>query len=309
MLLSVVIPVYNETANIDLLTLELQAVLEKLVTDYEIIFVDDGSMDETFTLIKTISAMNPRVKGISLSRNFGHQVALHAGLERSSGDVTITMDGDLQHPPGVIPELLAKHQQGYHVVNTIREETKGVSLFKKLTSALFYKMINAFSDLHIHAASADFRLMDRKFLDAFLLLTERDRFTRGLVSWLGFKQAFIPYTSPSRKHGKSKFTFRKMFRFALDGITSFSARPLRFSLYVGLFVFVTGIVYACYALYEYFHDQTVRGWASLLITVLILGGIQLFTIGVIGEYLARVFNEAKHRPLYLVKEEAGFEKK
>jgi glycosyltransferase involved in cell wall biosynthesis len=300
--ISIVIPLLNEDGNIMILYDALLPVVEKISLDYEIIFVDDGSKDDSFEIINQLNKKNNRVLGISLSRNFGHQIALTAGMEHSSGEVVITMDADMQHPPEIIAELYKKYNEGYDIVNTIRTETADSGVFKKATSHFFYKLINNLSDIHIEPAAADFRLMNRKTVNAFLQLKEKDRFTRGIISWLGFKQGMVEYTAPARFSGKSKYSVLKMFRFAADGITSFSAKPLRISFFSGLIVSLIGLLYAIYAVIEYFGGKTIPGWTSILVSVLIIGGVQLISIGIIGEYLARVFNEAKNRPMYLVKQ-------
>ena len=300
--ISIVIPLLNEEGNIDVLYNALVPVVEKISMDYELIFVDDGSKDNSFSIITKLSEQNSKVLGISLSRNFGHQIALAAGMEHTSGELVITMDADMQHPPAIILDLYNKYKEGYDIVNTIRTETADSGVFKKITSSWFYRIINRLSDIHIEPAAADFRLMNRKTVTAFLQLKEKDRFTRGLISRMGFKQAMVEYTAPSRFSGKSKYSVFKMFRFAADGITSFSAKPLRISFFAGLIVSLIGLLYAIYAVIEYFGGQTIPGWTSILVSVLLIGGIQLISIGIIGEYLARVFNEAKNRPMYLVKQ-------
>jgi len=299
-LLSIVVPCFNEESNIEQLINELVPVIKNL--NYEIIFVDDGSKDNTFLLIKNISEKNKNISGISLSRNFGHQVAIMAGMQQSKGDLVIMMDADIQHPPQIIPQLIAEYEKGFDIVNTKRLETKGESIFKKLTSKSFYSLINFLSDVKIEPASADFRLMSRKAVDAFLQFEEKDRFTRGLVSWMGFKQSIIEYKASSRYSGKSKYTFKKMFRFGMDGITSFSTKPLRISFYTGFIVFFIGIAYSIYAIIKNILGETVPGWTSILVSVLIIGGIQLLSVGIIGEYIARIFNETKARPLYFIKD-------
>jgi len=300
--ISIVIPLLNEDGNVRVLYEALLPVVEKISPDYEIIFVDDGSKDNSFDIINEICQQNKRVLGISLSRNFGHQIALTAGMEHASGEVVVTLDADMQHPPEIILDLYNKYKEGYDIVNTIRTETADSGAFKKITSHYFYKLINKLSDIHIEPSAADFRLMNRKTVNAFLQLKEKDRFTRGIISWMGFKQAMVEYTAPNRFAGKSKYSVFKMFRFAADGITSFSAKPLRISFFAGLIVSFIGLLYAIYAVVEYFEGKTTPGWASTLVSILIIGGIQLISIGIIGEYLARVFNEAKNRPLYLVKQ-------
>ena len=300
---SIVIPVYNEEGNIEALHQALSEWLRSIDGTHEIIFVDDGSADRSFEIIKKISSVDETVRGISLSRNFGHQVALTAGLEHSRGDAVIMMDADMQHPPEIIKELLKKYHEGYDIVNTVRNRTQGEGFFKRLTSKTFYKLMNWLSDVPIEPAAADFRLMSRKTVNAFLSLKEKSRFTRGLISWMGFRQAKVYYHAAARKSGESKYTFKKMFRFAVDGLTSFSAKPLRISFYAGLLFSTLGLLYAVYAVIENLRGQTVPGWTSILVSVLIIGGMQLISIGIIGEYLARVFSEAKNRPLYFIKED------
>lgn len=307
--ISVVVPVFNEAGNIALLVERSIAVLQATGQSFEMILVDDGSKDDTFSEIRSLQKKFPAIKGIALSRNFGHQVALTAGLEHASGELVISMDGDLQHPPELIPELLAEQKKGYDIVNTIRKETADATAAKNAGAGGFYKLMNKISDVEIVPGAADFRLMTRRAVDAFLQIPERDRFTRGLISWMGFRQSFITYTAAKRHSGDSKYTFRKMLRFAWDGITAFSSRPLRISFYFGLIAAGMGVVYAVYALINRFVGHAIEGWTSLLIVVLVMGGIQLISIGIIGEYLARVFNESKARPLYFVKDTVGELKK
>lgn len=306
-LISIVVPGYNEETNIRALYNELLPVLKSTGSDFEIIFADDGSRDRTFEVIKSISAEDKHVIGLSLSRNFGHQVALMAGLQHAKGDIVIMMDADLQHPPSVIPLLIEQYQKGFDIINTRRIDSKDVGIVKKTTSKGFYKFINAMSDVYIEPSSSDFRLMSRKAVDAFLQFEEKSRFTRGLISWMGFRQTIIEFNATERFSGKSKYTFRKMFRFGMDGITSFSSKPLRISFYSGVIVFFIGIIYAIYAVVEYFRGETTQGWASMLITILMLGGFQLLSIGVVGEYIARIFNESKARPLYFIKDKTDSE--
>lgn len=300
--MSIVIPLFNEEGNLKLLSSELLSVIGQINPSFELIFVDDGSKDRSLEILHELCQQDPRIKGISLSRNFGHQIALTAGLQHAKGELVVTMDADMQHPPELIPTLHAKYLEGFDIVNTIRVETADSSLFKKVTSKWFYKLINSMSDIRIEPASADFRLMNRKTVDAFLQLSEKDRFTRGLISWMGFRQAMVDYVAPSRFSGKSKYSLGKMIRFASDGVTSFSAKPLRISFYAGFIISMIGLIYALYAVIQHVRGNTTQGWTSILVSVLIIGGIQLISIGIIGEYLARVFNEAKKRPLYFVKE-------
>ncbi len=302
-MISMVIPVFNEAENIQFLYQNIIEVLGKNeIAEYEIVFVDDGSKDDTFIKIKELSSINKSVRGISLSRNFGHQIAIFAGIELSKGDLVITMDGDMQHPPSVIPEMIRLYKNGFDIVNTKRIDAEGTGFFKKATSKFFYKIINLMSDVYIEPASSDFRLMSRKATNAFLEIPERDRFTRGLISWMGFRQAIIEYKANPRYKGKSKYSLRKMMRFAFDGITSFSSKPLRLALYFGFIFFMLGMIYAAYAVVQYFQGHTIPGWTSILLTVIIMGSIQLLSIGLLGEYLARIFREAKNRPKYFVKD-------
>jgi len=300
--LSIVIPSYNEEKNIMQLYNELLPVLENICSHYEIVFVDDGSKDSTFSVIKEIAEKNKNVIGLSLSRNFGHQIAIMAGLQHSKGDLVVMMDADMQHPPEIIPQLIFEYGKGFDIVNTKRLDSDDTGFFKKVSSRCFYRFINFLSDVKIEPAAADFRLMTRKAVNAFLQLEEKDRFTRGLISWMGFKQSIVEYNASSRFAGKSKYTIKKMFRFGMDGITSFSSKPLRISFYAGIVVFLIGFIYAVYAIISHICGNTVPGWTSILVTVLIIGGIQLLSIGIIGEYIARIFNEAKERPLYFIKD-------
>ncbi|MFN3917472.1 MAG: glycosyltransferase family 2 protein [Flavobacteriales bacterium] len=304
--ISVVVPVFNEQGNIDVLIERINSSLMKVESEnFEIILVDDGSTDDTANRIKAATVKHNHIKAILLSRNFGHQIALTAGIQHASGELVVTLDGDLQHPPELIPALIEKAKEGFDIVNTIRLETEGEGATKKITSKGFYRIINRLSDVKIVEGAADFRLMTRKAVDAFLQLNEKDRFTRGLVSWMGFNQAFIPYEAAKRNAGKSKYTLSKMMRFALDGVTSFSSKPLRISFYLGLITSLFALIYAAYAITNHFLGETMPGWTSILVVVLFLGGIQLISIGIIGEYLARVYNESKARPLYFIKEKIG----
>jgi dolichol-phosphate mannosyltransferase len=255
--------------------------------------------------VKELAAADPHVKGISLSRNFGHQIALLAGLKHSTAPTVITMDGDMQHPPSLIPALLAEQEKGFDVVNTIRVDTTGIGWTKNLSSKLFYKILQRLSDIQVKPGAADFRLMQRNVVDAFLQMPENDRFTRGMISWMGFRQSYINYHAPQRFAGKSKYTLRKMLHFAADAITSFSPKPLRISFYLGLMAILTGLVYAVYAIYRHFTGDTIPGWTSMLLVVLLLGGVQLLSLGIIGEYIARIYVQAKSRPLYFVKEKVN----
>lgn len=301
--ISVVVPILNEEDNIRLLYQQLIPILKGLSSRYEVIFVDDGSTDRSFSIVKELATNDPRIRGISFSKNFGHQIALLAGLKKSRGEAVITMDGDLQHPPDFIPVLYAKFQEGYEIVNTKRIDQAEINLFKKSSSRLYYRLINFLSTVPIEPASADFRLMSRVTVDAFLNIPERDRFTRGLISWMGFRQVVVTFQAMARAAGKTKYSFRKMIRFGLNGITSFSARPLRISFFSGSIISFAGLIYAVFAVLKFFSGQTVPGWTSILVSLLIIGGVILINLGIVGEYIARIFNEVKSRPLYFIKDQ------
>lgn len=305
--LSIVIPVFNEEGNIEAMYRALLETLEPMGIAFEIIFADDGSRDRSYEQIEQLSSTDPRVKGLSFSRNFGHQIALFAGLNHASGDLIISMDGDLQHPPSLIPKLIETYRKGYDIVNTKRIDTKETGWFKRKTSSLFYRIINRLSDIEIEPGSADFRLMSQKTVEAYLSIPEKDRFTRGLISWMGFRQAVVPYEVQPRLHGQSKYTLKKMIRFALNGITSFSSKPLRLSFYLGLYIAMGAILYGVYATFQFARGEVVPGWTSILLSVLFIGGVILINLGILGEYLARVFNETKNRPLYFIRSTTGFD--
>jgi len=296
-LLSIIIPVYNEADNIRLLFSELSLYCEG---NYEVIFVDDGSTDSTLAEVESIINNNKHYKCISLSRNFGHQNALMAGMEHSTGSAIIIMDGDLQHPPSLIPVMLDKLNNGFDVVATRRNKTKNTGMIKKIMTSIFYKFINAISDIKIEANVADFKAFNRKVLVSILQFKERELFLRGIFSWIGYKTTILEFDAPARKFGKTKYSFGEMLKLALKGTTSFSFKPLRIALLVGSFISLFAFCFGVFALIAYFKGDTVPGWTSLIIAVMFLGGTQLLAIGLLGEYIASLFTETKHRPLYLV---------
>jgi len=310
-LISIVIPIYNEEGTLPELYERLLKMLKIVQYDIEIIFVNDGSEDRSRKIISEIYLKDKKqVKSINFSRNFGHQAALTAGMDFAQGECMITMDGDLQHPPELIPQLIKEWEEGYEVVYTIREETEKEPLFKKITSYLFYKIFRVFSDVDIKPYTADFRLLDRKVITSLKQMQERARFIRGMVSWVGYKQKCVKYVADSRYAGTSKYNYIRMLSFALKGIISFSTIPLRISFLLGLVVTSLSFIYAVYALIInlVFHEA-VEGWTSLLLVILILGGIQLITLGILGEYIAMNFEEAKKRPIYIVTDTLGIEEK
>jgi dolichol-phosphate mannosyltransferase len=306
MKISVVLPCYNEEGNIKLLYSELRSVLTDKY-EYEIIFVDDGSVDGTLSTIKEIAMDDRKVKGISLSRNFGHQSAIIAGMNSASGDYIITMDADMQHPPTLIPTLINKANEGYDIVLTIRKSTVDAKFIKRITSHLFYRFFNYLSDIPLKEGSADFRLMTRNAANVFLGLPEKVRFNRGLINWMGFKTAFVEYHSPRRISGKSKYTFIRMIKFAIAGILSFSSKPLKIPFILGLLSFIFGLGYSIYGLVQFINGLTIPGWASTIILILMLGGAQMLSLGIVGLYIARIFEETKQRPIYIIKERINIE--
>lgn len=304
--LSVIIPVYNEAENIPVL-------LEKLKTNiptasYEIIFIDDGSTDNTLNVLKDLKNKMPRLEWISFSRNFGHQYALRAGLAKATGDAVISMDGDLQHPPEIIPQLIQNWQVGYDIVYTIRQENKNQSFFKRKTSNLFYKILNFMTSVNVPKGAADFRLLDKKVVHILNNSPERDLFLRGYITWTGFKQIGIPYQVAKRHAGKSSYTLSKMIRLAWMGITSFSIMPLRIASVIGFLTTLLGFLYACYVVYMkiFTNHFIVTGWTSVLVSVLLIGGVQLMIMGILGEYLGLIYLETKKRPNYII-QESSFE--
>lgn len=303
-MISIVIPSYNEAGNIKVITKKLKGVLKEK-EEFEIIFVDDGSTDQTFEEIKNIMKTEKFVEVISFSRNFGHQKALKAGLDHARGDCVISMDADLQHPPEVLPKLIDKWREGYDVVYTIRKDTLDIGFIKRITSKCFYKIINILSDVDIPLGAADFRLLDRKVVNELKQFKEKWLFIRGLVSWLGFRQVGIEYTVQPRHKGKSKYSMSKMIAFAIQGVTSFSILPLRISTVLGVLFSIISFAYALYALYiKIFTNASILGWTSIMISVLFIGGIQLICIGMIGEYLGKMFIETKERPNYVIREKS-----
>ncbi|MCX7918591.1 MAG: glycosyltransferase family 2 protein [bacterium] len=302
MKISVVIPCYNEEQNIPILVKKLTEVLNKY-SDYEIIFVDDGSTDATLERIKELVENGAKIKYLAFSRNFGQQKALKAGLDYSTGDCLITLDADLQHPPELVDAMIQKWQEGYDIVYTVRKEYPDASFLKRKTSWLFYKLLNKISEIEITPGTADFRLLDRKVIDILRELNETFIFLRGLVSWVGFRQYALEYTPQKRYSGKTKYSFKNMILLAITGITSFSTRPLHLATFLGLILAFLCILYGGYAVgITIFTDKTVPGWASLIVSVLFIGSIQLLILGIIGEYLGKLFIESKRRPQYIIKE-------
>jgi dolichol-phosphate mannosyltransferase len=300
---SIVIPIMNEEGNIARLIERLRLSLAEY-GNHEIIFVDDGSNDETLSVIKKYREDDKRIKFLSFSRNFGHQSALKAGLDASDGDCVISMDGDLQHPPELINEMISIWMQGYDIVYTVRQDKNQTSLLKRKTSQFFYKLLNRLSDIQIDQGVADFRLLDRNIVDMVSRFQENPLFFRGIIKWMGFRQYALTYSPEQRSWGVTKYSFRKMMRFAVLGITSFSVKPLQISTVIGTIIAIMSFGYGIYALLmKILTDATVPGWTSMLIIVSFIGGIQLIMLGILGVYLGKLFIESKRRPSYLVKEQ------
>ncbi len=301
--LCVVTPCYNEEEAVGEFYRVLKQVLDGLDLDHEILFVDDGSRDGTLARLNDLAADDEHVTVLSLSRNFGHQVALSAGLDHARADATIVMDSDLQHPPALIPEMVARWRGGADIVSAVRARTEGAGPFKRLSSGAFYWLINLLSDTRIEPGAADFCLLSRRARRALAGMPERHRFLRGMVAWLGFPRAFIPYEAGERTAGQSKYTLTKMVRLALDAVFSFSTMPIRAATRIGLGFMVLGAVYFFYILYRALRfGDLVQGWGSLMCTLLIISGMQFVLFGLFGGYLGRVFDESKRRPLYLLKQ-------
>lgn len=299
--ISVVIPSYNEQDNVKVLSQSLLEIFNNLDYDYEIIFINDGSSDDTLKNIIALSTSQKKVFYINLSRNFGHQNALKAGLDQATGDAVISMDADMQHPPQLITELIKKWEEGYEVVYTKRLSDKKLPYFKRLTSIYFYKIINALSEVKIDEGAADFRLMDRKVVNAFRNLDENELFIRGLVSWLGFSQIGVEYQPAKRFSGETKYTLKKMMRFGLQGITSFSTRPLYIAVFLGVFIsFFAFVFYLIYVVYSLYHGHVISGWASMISTVVFFGGLNMILLGIIGIYIGKMFMQTKNRPNYII---------
>jgi dolichol-phosphate mannosyltransferase len=306
--ISVIVPCYNEEEVLHTTHQRLTEVLEKLQGyEYELIYVNDGSRDKTLPMLREIGQADRRVKLLSFSRNFGHQIAITAGLDYCSGDAAVVIDADLQDPPHLIADMVRSWEQGADVVYGKRRDREGETFFKLFTARLFYRFINRLADVDIPLDTGDFRLMNRKALDAFLKLRERHRFVRGMVAWVGFKQEALEYDREARFAGTTKYPFRKMMRLAFDAIMGFSNVPLRLASFVGFITSLlafAGILYALYA--KLFTNETVAGWTFLMIAILFIGGITLVVLGIIGEYIGRIYSEIKQRPLYLIQEQMGF---
>jgi dolichol-phosphate mannosyltransferase len=303
---SIIIPVYNEEKTLPELHRRLGAALQPLGRDIEIILVDDGSRDRSFELMKEARSHDSRIKVVSLSRNFGHQIAISAGIDLARGDAVILMDGDLQDPPELIGTMIQRWREGYQVVYTIKR-TRRENRFKRFAFHSFYRLLHAVSTIEIPMEAGNFSLLDRKVVEVLRAMPERNRYISGLRAWAGFKQIGLEYDRGARFAGKPQMSFRRLMELALDGIFSFSKAPLRIAIYVGVFSALVAFFGGLYVLSEkLFTDKAILGWASTIVSVTFLGGLVLMTLGIIGEYIGRIYDEVKHRPMYVVRESLGF---
>ena len=308
-LCSVVVPVYNEELVIQETYKRLKSVMDGLKEPYELIFVNDGSRDATVKMAKAICDSDKNVKLIDFSRNFGHQIAITAGMDYSIGEAIIVIDADLQDPPEIIPEMIKKWKEGYDVVFGKRIKRQGETFFKKLTAKLFYRFLKSMTEVDIPVDTGDFRLIDRKVCDALKSVNEKNRYIRGIISWLGFKHAGVEFVREKRFAGETKYPFKKMLKFAFDAITSFSYKPLKLASYAGVTISIISFLYLLVVLYQgIFTKSTITGWASTLAVSLFFNGIILIIMGIIGEYIGRIYDEVKGRPLYIVRDALNFEK-
>lgn len=310
MLLSVVVPIYFEEDSIEEFYKRIKRVLDGLALGlrHEIIFVDDGSADRSGEMLDGLSRNDDAVKIITFSRNFGHQTAITAGIDHASGDAVVVIDADLQDPPEIIPEMVEKWRSGYKVVYGVRSMRRGESAFKRLTAKVFYRSLNKLSDVELPLDTGDFRLMDRAVVDVLCSIREGNRYIRGLIGWIGFRQCGLSYERDSRYAGVTKFSLGRMIRFALDGITGFSDKPLHLSGQIGLLITIMSFIMMTWLIISKLinPESSIQGWTSVLVVVLFMGGVQLISVGLLGEYIARIHRETKHRPLYVVAKKAGF---
>lgn len=302
-ILSIVVPIYNEAQLIQELHQRLSDAALKITQDYEIVYVNDGSQDQSLSLLKNIAKEDPHTFYINFSRNFGHQIAVTAGLDNCKGKAAVIIDGDLQDPPEIIPELYEKYKEGYEVVYAKRKKRRGESWFKKITARLFYRLMRRSTKIDIPVDVGDFRIIDQKVVQALKQMPEQNKFLRGQIAWLGFRSSEVLFERDERKAGKTGYSFSKMYHFAMDGITSFSDKPLTAVTKTGLIVSFIAFLIILYALYSHFVlDRTITGWTSLIISSMFIGGIQLISIGIIGEYISRINKNVLQRPTYIVSE-------
>ena len=301
--ISIVVPLYNEEKNIRLMYDRLVSSILKITSNFEIIYVNDGSKDNSFLELVKLSKEDERVKYINFSRNFGHQIAVTAGLDYSKGAAVVIIDGDLQDPPEVIPEMYAKHKEGFEVVYGQRLKRKGDNFFKKITAKYFYRILKKITSINIPLDTGDFRLIDQKIVKDLKNMPEQNKFLRGQIAWLGYRQTSVFFERDERKFGETGYPFSKMLKFALDGITGFSDVPLQFVTKTGIFISFISFLVILYAIFSHFIlERTITGWTSLIISSMFIGGVQLISVGIIGEYISRINKNVQNRPLYIVSE-------
>lgn len=301
--ISAIIPSYNEQDNVGLMYERMTKTLSKISPDYEIIYINDCSKDQTLLRIKELAAKDTHVKYLSFSRNFGHQIAVSAGLDYCSGKAVVIIDGDLQDPPELIEQMYEKYKEGYKVVYARRTSREGETWFKKATAKIFYRLLASMTSIDIPVDVGDFRLIDQVIVKHLRNMPEKSKYIRGQISWIGYKQTFVNYHRDARIYGKTNYPLRKMLRFALDGITAFSDKPLKIASGLGIVAAIVSLLALVYALVAHFcFNSTITGWTSLILSVLFIGGVQLITIGIIGEYIARINNDVRNRPLYILEE-------
>ncbi len=300
-IISVIVPIFNEEKIIPELYMRLYQSISKISDRYEFIFVNDGSKDNSLLELMKLSTQDSKVFFINFSRNFGHQIAVTAGLDASKGNAVVIIDGDLQDPPEIIPDLFKKYEEGFNVVYARRHERKGESVFKKVTAKLFYRILKRITEIDIPLDTGDFRLIDRKVVDCLKQMPEQNKFLRGQIAWLGFKQTEVLFNRDKRKYGKTGYTLGRMLKFAIDGITSFSDKPLQMVTKLGFTISFVSFLIILYAIYSHFIlHRTITGWTSLIISSMFIGGVQLISIGVIGEYISRINKNVLNRPLYII---------
>lgn len=301
--LSVIIPSYNEERNVGIMHERLTKTLSEITDSYEMIFVNDCSKDQTLLRIKELAERDSHVKYLSFSRNFGHQIAVSAGLDFCTGEAVVIIDGDLQDPPELIAKMYERYKEGYKVVYAKRKTREGETWFKKATAKIFYRLLASMTSIDIPVDVGDFRLIDRVIVEHLRNMPEKSKYIRGQIAWIGYKQTFVEYHRDARLYGTTNYPLKKMLRFALDGITAFSDKPLKIASGLGIFSAIVSLLALVYALISHFcFHATITGWTSLILSVLFIGGVQLITIGIIGEYIARINNDVRNRPLYILDE-------
>ncbi len=308
-LISIVVPMYFEEEVANECYNRLLSVMHKNHINYEFIFVNDGSTDRTIEILKDVAAMDSNVKVIDFARNFGHQTAVTAGIDYAQGDAIVIIDADLQDPPEMIPELIAKWQQGYEIVYAKRKKRSGETFFKLATAKYFYRFLNYMSDIEIPKDTGDFRIIDRRVADVFKKMTERNRFVRGMISWIGFRQTYVEYERDERFAGETKYPLKKMIKFASDGIIGFSTKPLRLVMVIGLLSVFVSLLVLSYSIVVWLIGKNIQpGWTSIMVAITFFSGIQLLGLGLVGQYIARIYDESKNRPIYVVRETINFSK-